>query len=186
MRTSRIGAIVLGLLMAFGTVGFTEAGMMGGGAAPPVAVPVPDSNPLTPAKIRLGRMLFMDRNLSDPNAGATRVACSTCHSMMFGFTDGQMRSTGVYNRRGKRNAPTVFNAAYQHSQFWDGRARYLTDAVTGEILPGTSLEAQALGPIQDALEMNNTPEHVVRYVLAAYRDALLQALSGGQMCGMGR
>ena len=95
--------------------------------------------------------------------------------MMFGFTDGEVRSTGVYNRLGKRNAPTVFNAAYQHSQFWDGRARYLIDPVTGKILPGTSLEAQALAPIQDPLEMNNTPDNVVRYVLARYRDMLLDA-----------
>ncbi len=174
MRTlGRTGAFIVGLLLAFGLVSLSVAGMMGGGAAPPV--PVPESNPLTPAKVRLGKMLFMDRNLSDPNAGATRVSCGTCHSMMFGFTDGEIRATGVYSRKGKRNVPTVFNAAYQHSQFWDGRAQHLIDPITGNVLPGTSLEAQALGPIQDALEMNNTPANVVLYVLANYRDALLNA-----------
>lgn len=72
-------------------------------------------------------------------------------------------------------SPTVFNSAFQHSQFWDGRAQFLTDPVTGDVLPGTSLEAQALGPVQDPLEMNNTPENVVDYVLYRYRAALLRA-----------
>ncbi len=155
-------------LAVWGSPGFTAE------AGEPV-VPVPESNPLTPEKIQLGKRLFADRNLSDPDAGRTRVACVTCHSPMFGFSDGGVRSTGVYGRQGKRNSPTVFNAAFQHSQFWDGRARYLTDPLTGDPLPGTSLEAQALGPIQDPLEMNNTPENVAGYVLNRYRDSLLRA-----------
>ncbi len=172
------GSFVLQLmliLLILGFAGYGVAGMMDETPVPPVPVPVPDSNPLTPAKVQLGKRLFMDRNLSDPAAGSTRVACVTCHSPMLGFSDARIRSAGVYNRPGKRNSPTVFNSAYQHSQFWDGRAQFLTDPVTGEVLPGTSLEAQALGPVQDPLEMNNTPENVVGYVLYRYRKALLRA-----------
>ncbi len=134
-----------------------------GAAAPPV--PIPESNPLTPAKIQLGKMLFVDRNLSDASARTTQVSCASCHQAAHGFTDGQVVPNGVYNRLDNRNVPTVFNVAYQHSQFWDGRAQYLTDPVSGQTLPGTSLEAQALGPIQNPLEMNNTADAVVQYIL---------------------
>ncbi len=161
------------ILLIPGIAGYSVAEMTGVNAE--VIVPVPASNPLTPEKIQLGRRLFMDRNLSDPDAGRTKVACVTCHSPMFGFSDGRVRSTGVYNRQGKRNSPTVFNSAFQHSQFWDGRAQFLTDPVTGDVLPGTSLEAQALGPVQDPLEMNNSPENVVDYVLYRYREILFSA-----------
>jgi len=175
-----LGIFTISLLALMAIAGTTHAAKQrGGGGTPTQApqVPVPESNPLTPEKIQLGRQLFRDRNLSDPNAGRTRVACSTCHSGMMGlgFSDGRVRSTGVLGRQGKRNSPTVFNAAFLHSQFWDGRAQNLIDPVTGETLAGTSLEAQALGPIQDPLEMNNTPENVARYVLNAYRSALLGA-----------
>lgn len=177
-----IGMLAL-VMLPLGSAGVATAAMMGGGGgggggggtAP--AVPVPASNPLTPAKIQLGRLLYRDSNLSDPNAGQSRVSCMSCHTPMMGlaFADGKMRSPGVYGRLGKRNSPTVFNTAYLHSQFWDGRAKNLTDPVTGAVLPGTSLEAQALGPIQDPLEMNNTPANVVSYVLSAYRTDLLNA-----------
>ncbi len=173
---SKVLNLVLGvvfIILFLGVAGYAVADLIGDAAVPPL--PVPDSNPLTPAKIRLGQRLFVDRNLSDPDAGRTKVACVTCHSPFLGFSDARVRSTGVYNRQGKRNSPTVFNSAYQHSQFWDGRAQFLTDPVTGEVLPGTSLEAQALGPVQDPLEMNNTPENVVDYVLFRYRSPLLRA-----------
>ncbi|NOZ52329.1 MAG: hypothetical protein GXP08_04155 [Gammaproteobacteria bacterium] len=179
-----IRLLTIPLLLLFVVIGTVHAGKRGGGGGGGSAfyqvapqVPVPESNPLTPEKIQLGRQLFRDRNLSDPSAGRTRVSCSTCHSgmMRLGFSDGRVRSTGVFGRQGKRNSPTVFDTAFLHSQFWDGRAKNLVDPISGEILPGTSLEAQALGPILDPLEMNNTPENVVRYVLRAYRSALLGA-----------
>ncbi len=163
----------LSLLAGSAAVNLSAAATMGGGAAPPV--PVPASNPLTPAKIQLGRMLFMDRGLSDPSAGRTRVSCASCHDMMHGFTNGLVRGVGVYGRHGQRNVPTVFNAAYQHSQFWDGNAQHLVDPVSGQILAGTSLEAQALGPIQNPLEMNNTAQTVVQYVLVNYKADFLNA-----------
>jgi len=172
-----LSSLAIPLLLIVAVGGDAHAGKGGGTPAQGPDVPVPSSNPLTAEKIQLGRQLFRDRNLSDPTAGRTRVACSTCHTGMMGlgFSDGRVRSTGVLGRQGKRNSPTVFNAAFLHSQFWDGRAKNLVDPITGEVLPGTSLEAQALGPIEDPLEMNNTPENVARYVLNAYRSALLGA-----------
>src|SRR5262249_11429253 len=70
------------------------------------------------------------------------VSCSTCHDPQYGFADPKPVSEGVQKKKGTRNAPTVFNAAYFSVQFWDGRA--------------PSLEKQAEGPVQNSVEMTNT------------------------------
>ncbi len=101
-------------------------------------VPIPASNPPTEETIRLGRKLFYDPKVSVDNT----IACASCHNPTLGFTDRQRVSTGVNRKFGKRNAPTVLNAAYVNLQFWDGRAG--------------SLEEQAAGPIANPVEMNHT------------------------------
>ncbi|VAX32731.1 hypothetical protein MNBD_NITROSPIRAE02-1486, partial [hydrothermal vent metagenome] len=91
------GVFFVGLLLFLlmpGIAGYGVAAMTG--ETTEAILPVPESNPLTPEKIQFGRRLFMDRNLSDPDAGRTRVACVSCHNPMFGFSDGRVRSTGVY------------------------------------------------------------------------------------------
>jgi len=96
---------------------------------------VPEDNPLTAAKISLGRQLYFDKRLSVDNS----VSCASCHDPGKGWTDGVPYSAGVGGRRGRRNSPTVLNAAYHAFQFWDGRAG--------------SLEEQALAPITNQIEM---------------------------------
>src|SRR5215468_9660548 len=66
---------------------------------------IPEDNPLTPEKVALGQQLYFDTRLS---ADGT-VACATCHSPRFGFTDGQPVSTGMKGQRGGRSAPTTVN-----------------------------------------------------------------------------
>jgi cytochrome c peroxidase len=94
-----------------------------------VGVPVaatranPTDNPQTPEKIALGEKLFFDGRLS---ADGT-VACSTCHDPAHAFTDARPTSIGIKGRAGQRNAPTVLNALYNKTQFWDGRAKTLED-----------------------------------------------------------
>jgi len=109
---------------------------------------IPEDNPLTTGKIELGRKLYFDKRLSADNT----VACVTCHSSKFGFTDGQPVSTGIRGQKGGRSAPTVVNRLFSVEQFWDGRAE--------------DLEAQALGPIQNPIEMGNTLEGVVKKLSA--------------------
>lgn len=99
-------------------------------------VPVPSDNPETAEAVALGRRLFYDKKLSSDNS----LACASCHNPSLGFTDRQKHSTGFNGQAGKRNAPTVINAAYVPFQFWDGRAG--------------SLEDQAAGPIANPVEMN--------------------------------
>ncbi len=82
------------------------------------AVPVPESNLQDKAKIQLGDKLFHDKRFSSDGT----VSCATCHAREKAFTDSPLPvSEGVGKQKGTRNAPTVINAAYNHSQFWDGR-----------------------------------------------------------------
>ena len=96
---------------------------------------IPPDNPQTPEKIALGQRLFFDGRLS---ADGT-VACSTCHDPARAFTDGRPTSIGIKGRVGERNAPTILNALYNKTQFWDGRVK--------------TLEEQAALPIINPLEM---------------------------------
>lgn len=104
-------------------------------------VPAPDDNPTTAEKIALGEVLFNDKRFSSTG----EVSCSTCHDPAKGFTDGPLSvSEGIDKLTGTRNAPTVINAAYYTSQFWDGRR--------------ASLEEQSGDPFLNPVEMN-LPSH---------------------------
>lgn len=80
-------------------------------------VPIPADNPQTPAKIKLGDRLFHDVRFSADG----KVSCATCHDAAKGFTDNLRVSKGFNGLTGTRNAPTVINAAYMKTLFWDGR-----------------------------------------------------------------
>lgn len=108
------------------------------------SVPVPSDNPMTPEKIALGKQLYFDGRLSLDN----KVSCASCHDPAKGFSNGEPFATGVGGKKGGRSAPTVINSAYATLQFWDGRAK--------------TLEDQALGPIQNPIEMNMTLEAVIK------------------------
>jgi cytochrome c peroxidase len=111
---------------------------------------IPPDNPQTPEKIALGQKLFFDGRLS---ADGT-VGCATCHDPDRAFTDGRPTSIGVQGRSGQRNAPTVLNALYNKTQFWDGRAR--------------TLEEQAALPIVNPVEMGQPDLEAAIKSLAAY------------------
>lgn len=82
---------------------------------PPISIP-PD-NPQTKEKIALGDKLFHDKRFSIDGT----VSCANCHDAKKAFTDGLQFSLGHHGLTGTRNAPTVINAAFYSSQFWDGR-----------------------------------------------------------------
>lgn len=114
---------------------------------------IPPDNPLTAEKIELGRQLYFDGRLS---ADGT-VSCATCHAPDKGFSDGRHTSTGIKGQVGGRNAPVAINRLFSQEQFWDGRA--------------ASLEDQALGPIQNPIEMGNTLKKMVAklHTIQGYR-----------------
>jgi cytochrome c peroxidase len=103
-----------------------------------------DKNPLTRAKIELGRQLYFDTRLS---ADST-VSCASCHNPVEGYTAHTTTGVGIRGQRGGRNSPVSFNRILSGPQFWDGRV--------------DSLEAQAVGPIQNPSEMGFTHEGVVK------------------------
>jgi len=96
----------------------------------PALPPVPADNPLSAARIELGRMLYFDPRLSVDGS----VSCNSCHNVMTNGTDNRPVSVGVKGQHGGRSAPTVFNAAYLTAQFWDGRAATLEDQARGPVL----------------------------------------------------
>ncbi|MFH1266815.1 MAG: cytochrome c peroxidase [Planctomycetota bacterium] len=100
-------------------------------------VPVPEDNPITPEKVALGKLLYFDTRLSKDGT----ISCATCHDPETAWTEPEATSTGIGGQVGGANSPTVINAAYGTTQFWDGRA--------------ASLEEQALGPIENPIEMGH-------------------------------
>lgn len=117
------------------------------------AVPIPADNPLTEAKIALGKQLYFDPRLS----GDDTISCASCHDPKKGWSNGSAFATGVRGQVGGRSAPTIINAGYQYFQFWDGRAQHV--------------EGQALGPIQNPIEMDLTLEKLIVKLnkIAGYR-----------------
>ena len=96
--------------------------------------------PPTPERVRLGRWLFYDTRLS---ADST-ISCATCHRPENAFSEPTPVSTGIDGQMGGRKSPSFVNQAwtlYPHF-FWDGRA--------------ASLEEQAVGPVENPIEMGNT------------------------------
>ena len=79
---------------------------------------VSDANPMTAEKVELGRKLFFDTALSVDHT----MSCATCHDPEKGWSDGLPVATGVNGQPGKRNVPTILNAAYYRALFW-GRPR---------------------------------------------------------------
>ena len=123
--------------------------------------PLPDlprDNPLIEERVALGRQLFHEPLLS---RDAT-IACATCHEAGAAFTDPRRYSVGVRGQIGTRNAMPLFNLAWRTSFFWDGRA--------------PSLRAQALMPIQDPTEMDESLTNVVAKLSRGRQGA--EALSG--------
>lgn len=102
----------------------------------PSQPPVPVHNPMSAAKVELGRQLFFDPRLSLDGS----VSCFSCHNVITGGgDDDRATSLGVGGKQGNRSAPTVWNSAYFSTLFWDGRA--------------ASLEEQAKGPLVNPVEM---------------------------------
>jgi cytochrome c peroxidase len=111
-----------------------------------MATDIPEDNPLTQPKVELGRELFFDERLS---VDAT-ISCASCHIPLLGLADGRAKAMGVYGIEGNRNTPTLINRVFSRHQFWDGRA--------------ASLEGVVLEHLQNATEMRNTLENVVKTI----------------------
>ncbi len=122
-----------------------------------------EKNPVTEAKVALGRMLYYDKRLSKNHD----ISCNSCHLLDKYGVDNQPTSPGHKGQRGDRNSPTVYNAGGHIAQFWDGRA--------------ADLEEQAKGPILNPVEMAMAGEAQVLATLKSmpgYVEAFKQAFAG--------
>ena len=128
---------------------------------PPTPPPLP-GNPATRAKVELGKMLYFDPRLSASHA----ISCNSCHNIGLGGADAEPTSIGHRWQHGARNAPTVFNAVFDATQFWDGRAK--------------DLEQQAGGPIVNPVEMGSPASHVAEQLrgIPGYPEAFAKAFPG--------
>lgn len=120
---------------------------------------IPEDNPLTVEGIALGRNLFYEKMLSRNH----RVSCGSCHQQAKAFTDGQAFSKGLDGELTSKSSMSLVNMLWQTKFFWDGRA--------------TGLEAQALEPIQDHIEMDLSLAEAVERLStsSSYRQQFEQA-----------
>jgi cytochrome c peroxidase len=110
--------------------------------------PVPNDNPLSAAKVQLGRRLFFDPILS----GNRTVSCASCHQPEHGFSSPLRFAIGHSGKQGQRNPPSLLNRAYGRAFFWDGRE--------------ATLESQAVRPIESPGEMGSTLDEIIRRLQA--------------------
>ncbi len=114
-------------------------------AAEPIK-PIPKTIEYDRKKAELGKLLFMDPQLSSDK----RVACVSCHSFEHGGADPRPVSIGVHGASGSVNAPTVYNSYFNFRQFWNGRAK--------------NLKEQASGPLHNPIEMGMVTKEVEKYL----------------------
>ncbi len=128
----------------------------------PASAPSLPGNPVSPAKVDLGKMLYFEPRLSESHS----ISCNSCHMVGMGGVDLQETSLGHRWQHGGRNAPTVYNAVFDVAQFWDGRAK--------------DLEQQAGGPLVNPVEMDTTEAHVVEQLkgIPGYAVAFAKAFPG--------
>ncbi len=108
--------------------------------------PIPLKVDYDKAKAELGKMLFLDPQISSDNS----ISCHSCHDFDHGGADPRPVSIGVHGAKGNANAPAVYNAYFNFRQFWNGRAKDLKD--------------QANGPIHNPVEMDMSPSDIEKYL----------------------
>lgn len=122
------------------------------------SMPEDDTKQLT--KEQLGEMLFFDTILSEDRS----ISCASCHKPEFAFADTSAFSIGVHGRIGSRNTPSAMNVASRDALFWDGRAATLAE--------------QALGPIENPVEMNLSIEEAITRLNNSKYKTLFQQVYG--------
>jgi cytochrome c peroxidase len=125
--------------------------------------PLPQTTSQVPARVRLGQELFRDPRLSANG----KVACMSCHDLERAGVDNRDHSVGFDGQLTAVNAPTVFNAALNFKQFWNGRAE--------------SLESQVEAVVQNPIEMGSHWPDVVAKLskISSYRTAFAAAYPDG-------
>ncbi len=162
--------VITSLLLATSTILAADADLLISRANryfSPLPDAMPGSENDTAQRIALGRKLYFEKRLSVNDT----QSCASCHRLEDGFAgvDNLPTSPGARGEQGTRNSPTVLNAGWQDSQFWDGRAEDLVE--------------QAKGPILNQIEMGMPDEQAVENKIrdiAEYRTAFAAAFPGDE------
>jgi len=123
------------------------------------AMDIPADNPITPAKVALGRQLFFDTRISDSGT----FSCETCHRPEMGWTDGLRFSTAASGNVNTRHSPTLYNVGYYTEFYWDGRMPTLE----AQILAAWRGQVGAADPEVAASRIGEIPGYS-----QAFRDAM--------------
>lgn len=125
----------------------------------PDTPPAPDDNKNNSVRTELGKMLFFEPRLS----GDRNMSCATCHNPSLGWSDNFTTAKGVQSKILPRSTPTIVNTAYNTIQMWDGRS--------------STLEDQAIGPLENKLEMNSPFPDVIDWLKSVdeYRELFAKA-----------
>jgi cytochrome c peroxidase len=144
----------------------------------PETPPALPGEPATPEKLALGKMLYFDPRLSEAND----VSCSTCHNISMGGGGGLAPAMGHSGQLGGRKAPTVLNAVFNKSQFWDGRAADLKEQVVGSVManPKARLTARGGAMMGSPAEMSAAKQHAIEQLksIPGYVEAFKKAFPG--------
>lgn len=112
-------------------------------------IPVPENNPVTVDKVRLGRKLFFDRRLSANNT----ISCAMCHIAEQGFAQNELKtSVGIEGKSVRRNAPTIYNTAYLSRLFHGGRETSLENQVWQPLLADNEMGNLSIGVTIERIE----------------------------------
>ncbi len=163
MRRISIGCSVLGLLLALALPG--PAAAFEPFRPLPERPPIPEGNPQLPARVALGRTLWFDPRLSVDAS----VSCNSCHDLLAGGTTPRSTAVGAMGRRGRRNPPTVWNAAFQTALGWDARYRSLEHLAQAHFLDPTVMGWADPGGLEARLR-----------AIPGYRKAFRRAFGGAQ------
>lgn len=167
VRAASLCAVGLVALQALAASPASDVRAQRAAFARPSSVPYPVENGFSPDRELLGRTLFFDPRLS----GSDWISCASCHNPGFAYGDGLPKAIGHGMQQLGRRTPTILDLAWGGAMFWDGRA--------------DGLEAQALGPIASAGEMNLPIEELEQKIRAipGYSALFAAAYPGEPICG---
>ncbi|TCJ16359.1 cytochrome-c peroxidase [Parasulfuritortus cantonensis] len=131
-------------LFALSLLAFVQSAVAADWQPLPGKAPAPKDNPTTAAKVALGQKLFLDPRLSATGT----VSCNSCHNVMAGGDDNRPVAMGIHGKTGGRSAPTVWNSAFNATQFWDGRAATLEDQAKGPVVADVEM---GMGSLDDVV-----------------------------------
>lgn len=160
MRPRFVQSVAVILTVAAGSMlGCSQVGFSGGSDAsprlsqlPPVSAPA--SNPITPAKVALGKQLFFDKRMS----GSGQNSCESCHYRNLGWTDAQKLSKKDDGSMNTRHTPTLYNVGYLKAWYWDGRSTTLE----GQTMAAWRAQTGA-DPAKVAALLSTVPGYVAQF-----------------------